>query len=105
MPNGANAMTMPTNLNITSESDSQNFSMTSFAGPCTRASPMAKRMEKNTICLTSLCAAASKNDAGTMCSITPANVTLVCENSAPLAVVCIGISIEVDRGFVEHTAR
>jgi len=35
MPIGANFITIPTNLNITSARLSQNDSMTVFAGPCT----------------------------------------------------------------------
>ena len=84
---GANAITMPTNLNITSESDPQKSSITCFALPFTRDSPTANRMAKNTICSTSLCAAASKKLCGTMCSITPVNVTFVCANSVPFVAV------------------
>ena len=89
MPNGANAMTMPTNLNITSDSDSQKSSITCLGFPLTRESPTAKRIAKNTIWSTSFFAAASKKLDGTMCSITPVNVTFVCANSVPFSAVAV----------------
>ena len=87
MPNGANAITSPVNLNITWLSDSQKSSITCLGRPCTRESPTANRMAKNTICSTSLCVAASKKLCGTMCSMTPANVIFVCASSAALSVL------------------
>ena len=77
MPNGANFITMPTNLNITSLRLSQTVSMNVFAGPCTCDSATAKMIAKKTICSTSFFAAASKKLCGTVCSITPANVVCV----------------------------
>ena len=87
MPNGANAMTSPTNLNITSDNDWHSFSMKSFDGPVTRDSATANRIAKNTTWSTSFFAAASKKLCGTMCSITPVKLTSVFANSAPLSVL------------------
>ena len=74
MPIGAYRMTMPTNLNITSASPSQNPSIASLGLPRTWVSAMAKRMAQKTTCSTSLSAAASKKLWGTMCSRKPPKV-------------------------------
>ena len=103
MPNGANAITMPTNLNMTSASDSQNSIITCLGRPLTRARPTAKRMEKNTTCSTSFLAAASKKLCGTECSIRPPNVILVCANCA--ASVALAPESEIPApGFTRLTA-
>ncbi len=75
-PNGANFMTTPVNLNITSATASQNPSIVSFARPRTCDSPIANSTDQKTIWSISLFAAASKKLCGTRCSSTPENVTL-----------------------------
>src|SRR5213592_761096 len=73
--NGANFITSPVNLNITSPTASQNASIVSLGRPRTCVSPIANSTDQKTICNISLRAAASKKLGGTMCSSTVANVT------------------------------
>ncbi len=75
-PIGANFMTIPVNLNITSATPAQNPTMTSFGLPLTCVSASPNRMDQNTTCSTSFCAAASKKLCGTMCWSTLARVVL-----------------------------
>ena len=74
-PNGANFITTPVNLNITSANASQNPSIVSFARPRTCDNPIANSTDQKTICSISFVAAASKKLWGTMCSRTLLNVT------------------------------
>ena len=83
MPIGANFITISVNLNITSASDSQKASMVSFAFPLTRLKPAPKITANTTICSTSFRDAASKNEVGTACVSTLANVVLVVANCFP----------------------
>src|SRR5512133_886660 len=80
MPKGANAITIATNLNITSESASQNWSITCFGRIGTRDSATAKMIDQKTTWSTSFLAAASKKLWGTVCSNTPLNVGRVLAN-------------------------
>src|SRR2546427_9149637 len=73
--NGANFMTIPVNLNITSATASQNASIVSLDRPRTCVRPIANSTDQKTICSISLRAAASKKLCGTRCSSTVANVT------------------------------
>ncbi len=83
MPMGANAITSPVNLNITWDKPSQNESIVLLAVPAgTCDSATAKMIAKNTICSTSLFAAASKKLCGTVCSMTLLNVACVVESPA-----------------------
>ena len=77
------AITMFTNLNITSDRLSHALSMNVLLGPCTFESATAKMIAKKTICSTSFFAAASKKLVGTVCSMTPVSVVCVAANSAP----------------------
>ena len=86
MPKGANDITSPTNLNITSDSDSLALNMKRLLSPCTRDSATPKRMAKKTTCSTSFFAAASKKLCGTVCSMTPENVILVLANCCAASV-------------------
>ena len=81
MPNGANFITIPTNLNITSLRLSHAVSMNVFAGPCTWDSATAKMIAKKTIWSTSFFDAASKKLCGTVCSITPAQRRRACSRA------------------------
>ncbi len=74
MPIGANRMTIPTNLNITSASPSANPSIASLGRPRTWVSAIAKSAAQNTTWSTSLSAAASKKLLGTICSRNPPKV-------------------------------
>jgi hypothetical protein len=84
IPTGANAITIATNLNMTSLKLSQNPSMIFFgaAGVCARAT--AKRIDQNTTWSTSLFEAACTKLAGTTCSRMPENVIERCEASVML---------------------
>src|SRR5690349_3926838 len=92
MPNGANDITMPTNLNITSPRLSANPRITFFGPAGVRASATAKMMDQNTTCSTSFLAAASTKLDGTMCSSTPPNVTVRCDASVTVADTCADVS-------------
>ena len=76
-------MTMSVNLNITSFSDSKNFSSGSRFAAGTWVSAMAKSTVKKTTCSTSFFAAASKKLVGTVCSSTPDRVVGVLANCCP----------------------
>jgi len=74
IPIGANFITSPVNLNMTSATPSQNPSMTSLGRPFTCDSASANSTAQKTICSTSLCTAASKKLCGTICSSTVVSV-------------------------------
>ena len=57
-PSGANFMTNPVNLNITSVKASQKCSIVCLGLPCTCANATAKTSAKKTTCKTSFSAAA-----------------------------------------------
>ena len=86
-PNGATHITMPVNLNITSESPSKNSTMVCFGFPFTRPRATPKMIAKITTCSTSLRAAASKMLCGDRCSITESKLTFVAANSFPFSAV------------------
>ena len=90
-------------MNITSESDSQNLSIVSLAGPFTRDNATANRIEKKTIWSTSFFAAASKKLCGTMCSMTLPNVGAFCAYSAALSGVASASEIP-EPGLMRFTA-
>ena len=103
IPNGANFITMPTNLNITSLRLSQNDSITAFPGPCTCESATAKIMAKKTTWSTSFFAAASAKLCGTVCSRTPENVVFTFASSTPVSAVALA-RVTPAPGFTRFTA-
>ena len=104
IPIGAYAITMPTNLNITSLSDCSQSSMIFLDGPSTRASATAKMIAKKTICSTSLLAAASKKLCGTVCSSTDAKVGVLAANALNSSLPPADVSCTPTPGFTQFTA-
>ena len=105
IPIGAYAMTIPTNLNITSLIACRPPSTIDLDWPSTRDRATAKMIAKKTICSTSFCAAASKKLCGTVCSRTEAKVGVLAANAWNSSVLPVAGAIERPRpGFTRLTA-